>query len=137
MTGADVPAPGGGTAPPLDPVVAAAMVQLTGWTYHRHRRIHQRYRNVVLRSRGLRDPSSRSAAIHVFTNLRYHGYAVDPSALHDWAAAHGWRPSDARALADYADGVRSGRRYHTVSDPFGHRAIDLWRASAAAAGPSS
>jgi len=118
----------------LEPVVAAAMRQLTDWTYHRYHGVHRRLRNVPLRCKGLRDPSSRSGTIHILKNLKYHGYVLDPEQLRNWAIGHGWKVSDANDLRDYAEGVRSGRRYHTVADPFGFPAIDRWREAAAEVG---
>jgi len=115
----------------LDPVVAAAMCQLTDWIYHRYHPVHRRLRNIPIRFRGLRDPSSRSGAIHILKNLKYHGYMLDPNQLRDWAIEHGWKASDARDLSGYAEGILSGRRYHTVANPFGYSDIDRWREAAA------
>jgi hypothetical protein len=123
--------PARGEVQRLDPVVAAAMNQLTDWTYHRYHAVHRRLRNVPLRFKGLRDPSSRSGAIHMLKNLEYHGYPVHPDDLRKWAIEHGWKASDARDLSAYAEGIRTGQRYHTVPDPFGHLAIDQWRDAAA------
>ena len=118
----------------LDPVVAAAMCQLTDWTYHRYHPIHRRLRNVPLRFKGLRDPSSRSGAIHILKNLKHHGYMLDPDQLRNWAIEYGWKALDARDLSGYAEGIRSGRWYHTVSSPFGYSDIDRWREAAAKVG---
>jgi hypothetical protein len=123
--------PASGKGQHLDPVVAAAMVQLTDWTYHRHHAIYRRLRNVPLRIKGLRDPSSHSGAIHMLKNLKYHGYPIPPDDLRKWAMAHGWKSSDARELSVYAESIHTGQRYHTVPDPFGHRIIDRWRDAAA------
>lgn len=107
------------------------MGQLAVWTYHRYHPIHHRLRNVPLRFKGLQDPSSRSGAIHVLKNLKYHGYPIDPDELRKWAVDHGWKVSHARDLSAYAEGIRTGRRDHTVSNPFGHSAIDRWKEAAA------
>lgn len=125
-------------SPQLDPVVVEAMKQLTAWTYRRD------LRHVVLgsppfigmfrrrrqRSKGLNDPSSRSAAIHIFKNLKYHGYRYDPPELRAWATAHGWKAADVLELGAYAEGVLAGIRYHTVPPPFGQGAIHGWREAA-------
>ena len=112
----------------LDPVVCAALTELRSWTYHRRRIYNLR---LDRRPKNLTDPSSRSGAIHIFKNLKYHGYSFRPDEVQKWAAANRWRPADARRLADYAEGVLAGRRYHCVPDPFGTLAIDRWRAAAA------
>ena len=91
--------PARGEVQRLDPVVAAAMNQLTDWTYHRYHAVHRRLRNVPLRFKGLRDPSSRSGAIHMLKNLEYNGYPVHPDDLRKWAIEHGWKASDARDLS--------------------------------------
>ena len=62
----------------LNPVVVEAMKELTTWTYRRHPRHLRNWRE---RNKGLNDPSSRSAAIHAFKNLKYHGYRYDPYEL--------------------------------------------------------
>jgi hypothetical protein len=107
----------------LDPVVVEAMKQLTAWTSRRH---HRQLGDWRQRHKGLKDPSSRSGAIHVFKNLNYHGYPYDPAEIQAWATAHGWKASDAQELCTYAKGVLAGTRYHTVPDPFGQTAIDRW-----------
>ena len=124
-------------SPQLDPVVVEAMKQLTAWTYRRD------LRHLVLggppfvgklrrkeQKQGLNDPSARSAAIHIFKNLKYHGYRYDPSELQAWAMAHGWKPSDILELGTYAEGVLAGTRYHTVPPPFGQGTIFAWRRAA-------
>jgi hypothetical protein len=115
----------------LDPVVAAAMIELTDWTYHRYHAVHRRLRNVPFRRKGLHDSSSRSGAIHMLKSLKYHGYPLRPDELHKWAIGHGWKVSDARELSAYAEGIRTGQRYHTAPDPFGRLAIDKWKDAAA------
>jgi hypothetical protein len=99
------------------------MKQLTAWTYRRH---HRQLGNLRQKHKGLKDPSSRSGAIDVFKNLKYHGYAYEPDEIQAWATAHGWTASDAQELSAYAEGVLAGTRYHTVPDPFGQTAIDGW-----------
>ena len=110
------------------------MHQLTEWTCRRYHGVHRRHRTVPLRLKGLRDPSSRSGTIHLAKNLKHHGFDLDPEQLRNRAIGHGWKASDARDLRDVAEGVRSGRRYHTVGDPFGYSAIDRWREVAAEVG---
>jgi hypothetical protein len=122
----------------LDPVVVEAMKDLTTWTYHRDLR-HLAFGNPPFigmfrrwkqRNEGLNDPSSRSAAIHIFKNLKHHGYRYDPHELRAWATVHGWKDSDVLELGAYAEGVLAGTRYHTVPDPFGQGAINGWRDAA-------
>jgi hypothetical protein len=68
--------------PQLDPVVVEAMKELTAWTYRRDLRhllfgsppFIGLFRNWRQRNEGLNDPSARSAAIHLFKNLKIHGY---------------------------------------------------------------
>lgn len=124
--------------PRLDPVVVEAMKELTAWTYRRDRRrlvlasplFSGMFRRRKQQKKGLSDPSSRSAAIHMFKNLKFHGYWYDPDDLRAWATAHGWEDSDALDLGTYAEGVLAGTRYHTVPDPFGQQAIECWRKAA-------
>jgi hypothetical protein len=127
--------------PQLDPVVVEAMKELTAWTYRcdlRHLVLGyppfigtpRRWRQ---RNKGLGDPSSRSAAIHLFKNLKYHGHRYDPDGVRAWATAHGWKAPDVLELGAYAEGVLAGTRYHTVPDPFGQGAIDGWRKAASKA----
>jgi hypothetical protein len=47
---------------------------LTAWVYRRHQRQLGNWRR---RYKGLNDPSSRAGTIHVFKNLKYHGYPFD------------------------------------------------------------
>jgi hypothetical protein len=111
------------------------MKELTAWTYRRDLRhlvfgsppFIGSFLNWRQRNEGLNDPSARSAAIHLFKNLKFHGYRYDPYELRAWATAHGWKASDVLELGAYAEGVLAGTRYHTVPDPFGQRAIDGWR----------
>jgi hypothetical protein len=106
------------------------MSQLADWTYHLYHGFRHRPHNVRLRLRGLRDPSSRSGAVHILKNLKHHGYQVDPENLRLWATEHGWRTSDAEDPKAYAQDVFSGRRYHTDPSPFRQSDIDRWREGA-------
>jgi hypothetical protein len=112
----------------LDPVVVEAMKELTAWTYQRYQ---SPLRNWRQRRKGMDDPSSRSGAIHIFKNLKYHGFLYDPEELQAWARGHGWRSPDVVELGVYAGGVLAGTRYHTVPDPFGQGAINRWKEAAA------
>ncbi len=147
-------AAGNGDAGRLDPVLEGALQQLRAFTY---RRLHlrtaatprprpgsSRSRPAALREyirlaarisledreRSLEDPSARSGAIHIFKHLKHHGYTWDPEDVHAWAITHGFTAEDARRLAEYAQGVRAGTRYHTQPDPFGRHAIIHWQEDA-------
>lgn len=123
----------------LDPVVQAAMTNLTSWVYPPLReRTRRRVFGQGRWERNLKNPSNRAAVIHTCKHLKYHGFDFPPDQLRDWALAHGWRDEDADELHDYATGVRDGTRYHTSPDPVGRHAIHQWRkAAASSAGRSS
>lgn len=82
------------------------------------------------RDKSLDDPGARSGAIHIFKHLKHHGYSWEPEYIHAWATTNGFPAQDARLLAEYAEGVKSGTRYHTAPDPFGRHAISYWRENA-------
>lgn|GEM_PF-3280752 len=116
----------------LDPVVQAAMTDLTSWVYPPLReRVRRRLGGQGKWERSLKNPSNRAAAIHMCKHLKHHGYDFPPDQLHSWAMAHGWKAEDAQELHDYAAGVLAGTRYHTHPDPFGMHAIHRWRGDAA------
>jgi len=118
-------------SPVLDPVVQAALLDLTDWVYPPLReRIRRRLGGQGRCERSLKNPSNRAAAIHMCKHLKHHGYNFPPDQLRDWALAHRWRAEDAQQLHDYAQGVLAGTRYHTAPDPFGMGAIDCWRETA-------
>jgi hypothetical protein len=122
----------------LDPVVQAAMTNLTSCVYPP---LRERMRRLAYGQgrwdRSLKNASNRAAAIHTCKHLKHHGYDSPPDQLRDWALAHGWRAEDADELHDYAAGVRAGTRYHTSPDPVGRQAIPHWRKTAAnSPGPS-
>lgn len=117
----------------LDPVVAAALADVTTFVCRR-----RRVQSLILerRDRSMRDPQARDVAIHVFRHLAHGGYEFNPSAVRNWARSHGWPDGDAWLLSDYALGVASGLRYHTGPDPFGSTrgALDRWRNPASGSG---
>jgi hypothetical protein len=142
-----MPASSNGDAERLDPVIVEALKQLRSLTYRRRRLIsaasprvmtsrlsqaaevvwllaHARIEN---RKKSLSDPAARSGAIHIFKHLKHHGYAWNPEHVHAWAITHGFTAQDAQRLAEYAEGVQAGTRYHTQPDPFGRHAIVYWR----------
>jgi hypothetical protein len=82
------------------------------------------------RERSLSDPGARAGAIHIFKHLKHHGFAWNPEDIHAWAVTHGFTAEDARRLAEYAQGVQAGTRYHAHPDPFGRHAIVYWRENA-------
>jgi hypothetical protein len=119
-------------APVLNPVVQAAMRNLTSSVYPSLRqRIHFFTHTNQKWERSLKNPSSRAEAIHTFKHLKHHGYDFPPDQLRDWAMTHGWETQDADELCDYAEGVLAGKRYHTDPDPVGMHAIHQWREDAA------
>ena len=117
----------------LDQVVAAALIELRSFTYRRRRIFGLRLEK---RDKSLFDEDARSGAIHIFKHMKFHGYPYTPDAVHSWAVANGWRTLDAYQLADYAEGILAGKRYHTAPDPFGMYAIERWRQQAQANQPS-
>lgn len=116
-----------GGGPTLDPVVEAAMKDLTAFVFRRRRVFSLRLED---REKSLRDRSARAGAIHMFKHLKYHRYTFEPDEVRVWAVNHGWSTRDAHELAEYAEGVLAGTRYHTAPDPFGRDAIEGWRKAA-------
>lgn len=118
--------------PDLDPVVQAAMADLTLWVYPPLRqRVRYFTHNNRRWERSLKNPSNRAATVHLCKHLKHHKYDFQPDKLRDWAIAHGWKMEDAQKLHGYAEGVLAGARYHTHPDPFGTHAIHRWREDAA------
>lgn len=110
-----------------DPVVLAAMHDVTTWVFRPHQRQLGRWRKPP---QGMADASSRAAVIHAFMHLIHHGRTFDPAELRAWAIANGWPSDDADIMRDYAQGVLAGLRYHSAPPPFGPPAFDRWQASA-------
>jgi hypothetical protein len=111
----------------LDPIIDAALHELTAWVF-RSRRIYNL--RLEKREKSLIDSGARDAAIHVFKHLKHHGYALEPREIRVWAIRHRWPSGEAQLLSDYAAGVEAGVRYHTGADPFGPWAFDEWRKAA-------
>jgi hypothetical protein len=61
-------------------------------------------------STGLAHPSDRSAAIELFRLFVRGGEGFNPDQVRAWAVRHGWRPDDARDLADVAHKIQEGRK---------------------------
>jgi len=101
----------------LDPVVEAALVQLTDFVF----------RDDPPDGEALDENNSRAGAVHLFKHLKYHGNDWDPESVRVWALHHNWPDADAQALFTYAQGVLDGVRYHTTPDPFGRHAYYRWR----------
>lgn len=93
----------------LDPVVQAAMANLTSWVYPPLReRMRRRFYGHGRWERNLKNPSNRAAVIHTCKHLKYQGYDFPPEQLRDWALAHGWSDEDADALSRLCDGRTTG-----------------------------
>ena len=89
----------------LDPIIDAALHELTAWVF-RSRRIYNL--RLEKREKSLIDSRARDAAIHVFKHLKHHGYALEPREIRAWATRHRWPSGEAQLLSDYAVGVEAG-----------------------------
>jgi hypothetical protein len=89
--GVEVPA----GPPRLDPMVVAALVDLSGMVNH---------------ANGLAGVFDHRDAVRVLNTLHAAGYAIDGEAMFGWAVAHEWPASGARRLRDLSDKIQSGVR---------------------------
>ena len=113
----------------MDPVVVAAMTELTDWVYGHLNTTGPKW--MRFRRRDLTHPSSRSAVIHCLKNLKYWGYVYVPEELESWAIAHGWQNQDAAALGVFARQILDGVRFHTITNAFGTKwDVERWREQA-------
>lgn len=107
----------GGSDETIDnPVVVKAMEALT---------------IVVNLSTGLGHPSDKESAIQMLKLLNSAGEEYDTDQLRAWAVRHGWRPRDARSLAELAERVQAGKRVQGGKRKMWRPdIIDVWRQEA-------
>ena len=101
-----------------DPVVAAAMKSVT---------------MMVNLSTGLSHPMDRPKAVSAFRILRNGGHSWTEAEIHAWAMANGWRPADARELAELGQKIADGQRVQTKGGGLSKESLRIWRDEAAAA----
>ena len=110
----------------MDPVVNAAMTELTAWVYGHRSTTGPKW--LRFRRRDLGDPPSRSATIHCLKNLRHWGYVFTPDELEAWARANGWRTQDSVELGVIAGQILDGVWFHTITNAFGTKwDVERWR----------
>jgi hypothetical protein len=111
----------------LDPVLEAAMNDLTSWVYDSHvtgfLRPHQLTTHFHLDGpRG----SGRAACVAMFKHLKHFGVEWDTSTLCDWATRRGWVTKDIALFREFGDGVQSGTRFHTDPQPWAQPMMESW-----------
>lgn len=107
--------PAGTGATVGNPVVVAALESLT---------------TAVNLSTGLSHPSDKQAAVQMFRLLRDAGEQFDSSEIQAWAVAHGWRPQDARKLAELARAILDGRPIRGGRTRWKDDILEQWREEA-------
>lgn len=113
--------------PQLQPVVMAAMTDLTRWVYDSHVSRFLRPRQLTTHFH-LNDPegSGRAAAVGIFRNLKHFQVEWDARLVVDWANDHGWLAADVSSLNEFALGVKEGARFHTGPIPWSRSMVDSW-----------
>jgi hypothetical protein len=111
----------------LDPVLAAAMSDLTSLVYDSHV-------TRVLRPRQLTrhfhldgpETTGRAGCVAMFKGLKYAGVDWDTEVLCEWGTRRGWVAKDVALLREFGTGIQSGARFHTGPAPFDRSAVQRW-----------
>jgi hypothetical protein len=77
-------------------------------------------------STGVRNPRDRAQAVHVFRTLRKHGHNAPLDVTQRWAMSNGWSASNARELAELAEGVNNGRAYQVGRYMLSENLYEQW-----------
>ena len=111
----------------LDPVLEAAMNDLTSWVYDSHVSSFLRPRQLTTHFH-LDGPqgTGRAACVAMFKHLKHFGVDWDTVALCDWATRRGWVAKDIALLREFGDGIQSGTRFHTVPQPWARPMVESW-----------
>jgi len=98
----------------LDPVLEAAMSDLTSLVYDSHVTGFLRPRQLITHFH-LDGPTGtgRAASVAMFKHLKHFDVGWDTPALCDWATRRGWAAKDVRLLGEFGDGIQAGARFHT------------------------
>lgn len=81
-------------------------------------------------STGLSHPSDKGRAVQMFRLLRDAGEPFVPTEVQAWAVRHGWRPGDARELAQLAQAILDRRAIRGGTMLWRKDIVDYWREQA-------
>ena len=111
----------------LDPVLEAAMNDLTSLVYDSHVASFLRPRQLTTHFH-LDGPegTGRAACVAMFKNLKHVGIEWDTAALCDWTTRRGWVAKDIARLREFGNGIQSGTRFHTVPQPWARSMMESW-----------
>jgi hypothetical protein len=111
----------------LDPLLEAAMNDLTSLVYDSHVSSFLRPRQLTTHFH-LDAPqgTGRAACVAMFKHIKHLGAQWDTAALCDWATRRGWIEKDIVLLREFGNGIQSGSRFHTASSPWAHSMMDSW-----------
>jgi hypothetical protein len=111
----------------LNPVLEAAMNDLTSWVYDSHVASYLRPRQLTTHFH-LDGPatSGRAACVAMFKTFKHGCVEWDTAALCDWATKRGWVPKDVALLREFGNGIQSGARFHTGPVPFARSTFASW-----------
>jgi hypothetical protein len=116
----------GETNSSLDPVLQAAMNDLTSLVYDSHVTSFLRPRQLTTHFH-LDGPqgTGRAACVAMFKHLKHIGVDWD-AALCEWATRRGWVAKDTSLLREFGDGIQSGTRFHTGPQPWARPMMESW-----------
>jgi hypothetical protein len=111
----------------LDPVLTAAMNDLTSLVYDSHLTRFLRPRQLTTHFH-LDGPETtgRAGCVAMFKSLKHFGVEWDTAALCDWATQRGWVVKDVDLLREFGSGVQSGARFHTGPAPWARSTMQAW-----------
>jgi hypothetical protein len=111
----------------LDPVLEAAMTDLTTLVYDSHVSSFLRPRQLTTH-RHLDGPegTGRAACVAMFKNLKHFGVEWESAALCEWATRRGWVAKDIVLLREFGNGIQSGARFHTGPAPWARSEVQSW-----------
>jgi hypothetical protein len=121
------PEDGGATNTALDPVLEAAMTDLTSLIYDSHVTGFLRPRQLTTHFH-LDGPAGtgRAACVAMFKHLKHNGVAWDTAALCDWSTRRGWAAKDTTLLFEFGTGIQRGARFHTDPQPWSGPQTEPW-----------
>jgi hypothetical protein len=113
--------------PILDPVLEAAMNDLTSLVYDSHVTSFLRPRQLTTHFHLDGPPGTgRAACVAMFKHLKHVGLDWDTGALVVWATRRGWVAKDISLLREFGDGIQSGTRFHTDPQPWALPTVESW-----------
>jgi hypothetical protein len=118
----------GETTSSLDPILEAAMNDLTSLVYDSHVASFLRPRQLTTHFH-LDDPqgTGRAACVAMFKHLKHIRADWNTANLCYWATRRGWVEKDITMLREFGDGIQTGTRFHTVPQPWARSMMESWR----------